>query len=68
MHLLQPGINLVYIRDILRHVSMQTTKISARADSKQKRIALEKAYFNLNPKEKPMWENKQNLVTWLKSF
>ncbi len=43
MHLLQAGINLVYIRDILGHVSIQTTEIYARADSKQKREALEKA-------------------------
>lgn len=68
MHLLQAGVNLVYIRDILGHVSITTTEIYARADSKQKRIALEKAYVNLNPKEKPTWQNNQNLITWLKSF
>ena len=49
MHLLQAGVNLVYIRDILGHVSIQTTEIYARADSKQKRIAIEKAYVNVNP-------------------
>ena len=43
MHLLQAGVNLVYIRDILGHVSIQTTEIYARADSKSKREALEKA-------------------------
>jgi site-specific recombinase XerD len=42
MHLLQAGVNLVYIRDLLGHVSIKTTEIYARADSKQKRIALEK--------------------------
>ena len=31
MHLLQAGVNLVYIRDILGHVSIQTTEIYARA-------------------------------------
>lgn len=36
MHLLQAGVNLVYIRDILGHISIQTTEIYARADSKQK--------------------------------
>jgi hypothetical protein len=36
----------------------------ARADSKQMRIALEKAYANLNPKEKPIRQNNQNLITW----
>ena len=49
MHLLQAGVNLVYIRDILGHVSIQTTDIYARADSKAKREALENAYTRLTP-------------------
>ena len=68
MHLLQAGVNLVYIRDILGHVSIQTTEIYARADSKQKREALEKAYVNINPDEQPIWTKDENLVTWLKKF
>ena len=68
MHLLQAGVNLVYIRDILGHVSIQTTEIYARADSKQKREALEKAYVNVNPDEQPVWTKDENLVTWLKKF
>ncbi len=68
MHLLQAGVNLVYIRDILGHVSIKTTEIYARADSKQKREALEKAYVNVNPDEEPMWTKDANLITWLKSF
>jgi site-specific recombinase XerD len=68
MHLLQAGVNLVYIRDILGHVSIQTTEIYARADSKQKRLALEKAYVQVNPNEKPMWTEDENLITWLKRF
>jgi integrase/recombinase XerD len=51
MHLFHAGINLVYIRDILGHVSIQTTEIYARPGSKQKRKALEKAYVNVNPNE-----------------
>jgi site-specific recombinase XerD len=68
MHLLQAGVNLVYIRDILGHVSVQTTEIYARADSEQKRKALEKAYVNVNPEEKPMWAKNENLISWLKRF
>jgi len=49
MHLLHAGVNLIYIRDILGHVSIQTTEIYARADSKQKREALEKAYVEVIP-------------------
>ena len=68
MHLLQAGVNLVYIRDILGHVSVQTTEIYARADSRQKREAIEKAYADVMPKENPIWENNNNLLGWLKSF
>ncbi len=68
MHLLQAGVNLVYIRDILGHVSIQSTEIYARADSKQKREAIEKAYVNINPQEKPIWEGNMNILSWLKKF
>ena len=64
MHLLQAGVNLVYIRDILGHVSIQTTEIYARADSKQKREALESAYVNMIPNEitKRSWEKDQEQI------
>ena len=68
MHLLQAGVNLVYIRDILGHVSVQTTEVYARADSKHKRDALEKAYVNVNPKEQAQWVENDSLVEWLKQF
>ena len=70
MHLLQSGVNLVYIRDILGHVSIQTTDIYARADSKAKRQALEKAYVDLNPevKSERIWERDRNLREWLKGL
>lgn len=54
MHLLQAGVNLVYIRDILGHVSVQTTEIYARADSLQKRKAIEQAYVKVSLKELPV--------------
>jgi len=68
MHLLQAGVNLIYIRDILGHVSVKTTEIYAKADSKHKREALEKVYVDVSPKEKPLWDNNENLITWLKKF
>lgn len=70
MHLLQSGVHLVYIRDILGHVSIQTTDIYARADSKAKREALEKAYVDLNPEVESdrAWEHDENLWEWLKVF
>lgn len=70
MHLLQAGVNLVYIRDLLGHTSIQTTDIYARADSKAKREALEKAYTNLTPDKSSdkAWERNQNLRDWLKGL
>ena len=70
MHLLQSGVNLVYIRDILGHVSIQTTEIYARADSKQKREALEAAYINIIPvhANEGTWEKDSKLRVWLKNF
>ena len=70
MHLLQAGVNLVYIRDILGHVSIQTTDIYARADSKQKRAAFEKAYAEMKPEESKTksWEKDGNLLEWLRNL
>lgn len=68
MHLLQAGVNLVYIRDVLGHESVTTTEVYARVDSKQKREAIEKAYVNVVKKESPIWVNNESLLDWLKSF
>jgi len=70
MHLLQAGVNLIYIRDILGHVSIKTTEIYARTDSKHKRDALEKAYLKSNPSpsQEAEWENNESLISWLKKF
>lgn len=49
MHLLQAGVPLIYIRDILGHVSVQTTELYARVETKQKIEAIEKTYTDLIP-------------------
>lgn len=70
MHLLQSGVNLIYIRDILGHTSIQTTDIYARADSKSKRDALEKAYTDTTPlsASESQWEHNKDLRNWLKGL
>ena len=70
MHLLQAGVNLVYIRDILGLVSIQTTEIYARADSDQKRKALEKAYADVGITEPTVktWQQNSKLKEYLKSL
>ena len=67
MHLLQSGVNIVYIRDFLGHSSIQTTEIYARANSKAKQEAIESSYTDIYPSEKPKWQNKSTLE-WLKRF
>ena len=42
MHLLEAGVNIVYIRDILGHVDVSTTEVYARANMAMKQAALEK--------------------------
>jgi site-specific recombinase XerD len=68
MHLLQAGVNLVYIRDILGHVSVTTTEVYARVDSKKKREAIEAAYTKTAPAESGLWQVNDNLLAWLQSL
>lgn len=69
MHLLQSGVNLVYIRDLLGHTDIATTEIYARADSKMKRQALENVYKELKPNQTdPSWQEDQELLAWLQGL
>lgn len=68
VHLLQAGVNLVYIRDILGHASVQVTEIYAKTDSKLKREAIERAYTDKTPESVPSWLANNDLLSWLKSF
>jgi len=68
MHMLQSGINLVYIRDLLGHVDIKTTEVYARADSEMKRKALEQVYAPVIPKISAAWHNDSNLLSWLQNL
>ena len=65
VHLLQAGVNLIYIRDFLGHSDIKTTEIYARADSELKRKALENAYPDLIDSNLPNWNENSNLMEWL---
>lgn len=65
MHLLQAGVNLIYIRDFLGHVDLKTTEIYARADTEMKRKAIENAYPELVDSTLPDWSKDQALLSWL---
>ena len=68
MHLLQSGVNLIYIRDLLGHSDISTTEIYARADETMKRKALLEAYKSPTEEKLPEWKTDKNLLDWLKSL
>lgn len=68
MHLLEAGVNLIYIRDLLGHVNVTTTEIYLRANTETKRKALESAYIEVVTQDVPVWEEDINLLSWLEKF
>lgn len=67
MHMLQAGVNLVYIRDFLGHAHVETTEIYAKADTEMKRRALETASIIIDP-ELPSWTENKGLMALLNSL
>ena len=65
VHLLQAGVNLIYIRDFLGHSDIKTTEIYARADTELKRKALENAYPDLVDSNLPDWSENGDLMELL---
>jgi site-specific recombinase XerD len=68
MELVESGVDLIYIRDLLGHVSVKTTEVYARADAMHKRQAIEAASKEIVPPEEAEWDNDSNLKDWLKNF
>jgi integrase/recombinase XerD len=65
MHLLEAGVNLIYIRDFLGHVDLKTTEIYAKANTETKRKALENVYPDIIDSNLPDWSKDQALLDWL---
>jgi integrase/recombinase XerD len=68
MHLLEAGVNLIYIRDLLGHVNVTTTDIYLRANTEIKRNALEAAYMEVVSQDTPVWDQDTDLLKWLEEF
>ena len=66
MHLLEAGVNLVYIRDLLGHTSILTTEIYARTNPKIKEEQLKKNSTSINATAKYGKKEKEDLIDWLK--
>ena len=67
MHLLEAGVNIIYIRDLLGHVDVSSTEIYARASNEMKREALEKL-TTIDVPSVPSWTTDSDLLSWLKDF
>jgi len=68
MHLLQSGVDLIYIRDMLGHADVKTTEIYARIDSEMKRQSLEKGMKITPTVNEPVWQTNKELLAWLNSL
>ncbi len=68
MHLLQSGVNLIYIRDVLGHSDVSTTEIYARADTEMTRKALEAVRIPGIDVDATPWTEDANLLQWLKNL
>lgn len=66
MHLLEAGVNLVYIRDLLGHTSVVTTEIYAKTNPKIKEEQLKKHCASVATAQKYSRKQKEDLIDWLK--
>ena len=68
MHLLEDGVNLIYIRDFLGHSSIKTTEIYAKANPIVKEQEILKHSKAINAKSKYDYEVKEDLITFLRNY
>lgn len=66
MHLLEAGVNLIYIRDFLGHASVTTTEVYARANPEAKRAAIEGASDGAIGRGLYTAEERKDLLSWLR--
>lgn len=66
MHLLENGVNLIYIRDILGHASIVTTEVYAKANPEMKRQAIEAAAAKTLGPSRYNQTARQDLLDWLR--
>lgn len=66
MHLLEAGVNYVYIRDFLGHSNIKTTEVYARISVEQKKKVLDSVYNeNIPVPEECSWNKDKDLLTYL---
>jgi integrase/recombinase XerD len=68
MHLIESGVNLIYIRDFLGHASVTTTEIYAKCNPELKRKYIIEAGLQFENSIAPYSDNEKNeLLEWLKN-
>lgn len=65
MALVDKGTELIVVRDLLGHASVQTTEIYAKLSNHRKREAIEGASLQIVDAEEPIWEANASLKEWL---
>lgn len=65
MALVDKGTELIVVRDLLGHASVQTTEIYAKLSNHRKREAIEGASLQIVNPEEPLWEANASLKEWL---
>lgn len=68
MHMLESGINLIYIRDFLGHEDVKTTQVYAKANPEVKRNAIVSAHHDDTAPKLPAWQNYPDLMRFLKGM
>jgi site-specific recombinase XerD len=68
MHLLEAGVNLIYISDLLGHKSISTSQIYAKANPETKRKEIEAHSDSLMIKTRYSKKEQADLLAWLKSI
>jgi integrase/recombinase XerD len=66
MHLLENGVNLIYIRDILGHASIVTTEVYAKASPEMKRRAIEGTAAKTLGLSRYDQASQRDLLAWLR--
>lgn len=65
VHLLESGVELIYIRDFLGHSSVKTTEIYAKVCTQNKLKALENVYEDIVETNPNDWSKDKDLMSWL---
>jgi site-specific recombinase XerD len=66
MHLLENGVNLIYIRDFLGHNTVITTEVYAKANPEMKRKAIEVSSQKILSGSNYSMSEKEDLLRWLR--